>query len=107
MSRFSDNAHKLSRRDRFPEPKWMTDVDKRRLEDSLQSLMDAFNDIEYAVKDLIDTVDYKHYKPNYNLGQRLSSDFITLYNECEFLEDNYSADFNANSFSKRFRRSAY
>ncbi len=57
MSRFSDNNHKLSRRDRFPEPKWMSEADKRGLEDSLQSLMDAFNDIEYAVKDLIDTVD--------------------------------------------------
>ncbi len=30
----------------------------------------------------------------------MSSDFITLYNECEFLEDNYSADFNPESMTK-------
>lgn len=55
MSRFSLEGQPQSvghqaRRDYSPAPKWMDAVDKRTLESSLQSLMDAFNDLEYVLK---------------------------------------------------------
>lgn len=104
MSRFSLEGQPQSvghqaRRDYSPAPKWMDAVDKRTLESSLQSLMDAFNDLEYVLKHQIGEDNYDTYMPDYFLGQRLSSDFITIYNECEFLEENYSAKFNPKSMS--------
>lgn len=104
MSRFSHESSKRdwrhSRNDAFPAPKWMVEADDRRLEDSFQSLMDAFNDIEATVNPLIDAgVNIEKYLLDYPVCQRLSSDFIILYNECEFLEDNYSAKFNANQLT--------
>ena len=73
----------------------MVRADIRRLDDSLQSLMDAFNDIEAVVNPLIEAgVDIETYELEFPIRQRLSSDFITLYNECEFLDDHYHAEFN-------------
>lgn len=111
MSRFSHESSKRdwrhSRNDAFPAPKWMVEADNRRLEDSLQSLMDAFNDIEATVNPLIEAgVDIERYVLDYPTCQRLSSDFIILYNECEFLENNYSAKFNADllTYLRHLRR---
>ncbi len=83
-----------------PTPRWMVIADRRRLEDSIQSLTDAFNDIESIVLPLKQAgVDLQTYRPDFVTRQRLSSDFITLYNECEFLELNYHAKFNSDDLA--------
>lgn len=73
----------------------MLKADIRSLEDSILSLTDSFNDIEAVVKPLLDAgINIETYEPDFATCQRLSSDFITLYNECEFLDDKYSAEIN-------------
>lgn len=96
-----------SREDTFPAPRWMVEADNRTLEDSLQSLMDAFNNIEATVNPLIEAgVDIERCVLDYPVCQRLSSDFIILYNECDFLDKKYSAEFNADllTYLRHLRR---
>ncbi len=101
MSRYSSDEEHLyrirsSREDRFPAPEWMIRADMRSLEDSIESLTDAINDIEDVTMPLVRSgIDLYGYTLDFSQAQRLSSDFQTIYNECAFLMDRYSARFNA------------
>lgn len=101
MSRCSRDGETLyrsrsSREDRFPAPEWMKRADMRSLEDSIRSLTDAINDIEDVTMPLVKSgIDLYGYTLDFSQAQRLSSDFQTIYNECAFLMEHYSARFNA------------
>ena len=101
MSHYSRDEEPLyrsrsSREDRFPAPEWMIRADMRSLEDSIESLTDAINDIEDITMPLVESgIALYGHNLDFSQAQRLSSDFQTIYNECAFLMDRYSARFNA------------
>ena len=70
-------------------------ADQRSLFASFESLLYAFNDIESVLEDIIEEGHIiGEYTPEFPTYQRLSSDFITLYNECEYLTKNHRARLN-------------
>lgn len=70
----------------------MREADVRSFEDSVYSLTDAFNNIERMVKPLIDSgEDLLETEQSQEYYTLLTSYFVTLYKECEFITDNYSA----------------
>ncbi len=76
--------------------KWMESADQRDLEGSIRSLTDAFNDIEITVAPIVRSGEYpRNSVLSFEAALRLSSDFQTMYNECDYLIDRYSARFNA------------
>ena len=76
--------------------KWMESADQRDLEGSIMSLTDAFNSIEESVASMAESgIDPRHFELNFETARRMSSDFQTIYNECDYLISNHSARFNA------------
>ena len=76
---------------------WMTLADRRSPQESIQSLMDAINDIERIVEPILASVDdVTEYKLRFSDKQRLSSDFTTISNECKYLVTKHSAKLNRN-----------
>lgn len=97
MSRYSDHRkeEKHAIVSEPPAPQWMVEADRRDLAGSLQSLMDAFNDIEAVVNPIAASgADLLGYDAGFETNIRLSGDCTTLYNECEYLSENYSAKLN-------------
>ena len=87
--------NKRSDADSFSTPEWMIFADQRSLFASFESLLYAFNDIESVLEDIIEEGHIiGEYTPEFPTYQRLSSDFITLYNECEYLTKNHRARLN-------------
>ena len=77
--------------------KWIRSADQRDLEESIMSLTDAFNGIEESVASMAESgIDPRHFELNFETARRMSSDFQTIYNECDYLISNHSARFNAN-----------
>lgn len=75
----------------------MDDADRRNLKQSMQSLMDAINDIERIVNPILESGEnVMKYKLRFSERQRLSSDFTTISNECKYLVTKHSAKLNRN-----------
>lgn len=59
-------------------------------------MTDAFNDIEISVAPIVGSgMDPRIFILSFETARRMSSDFQTMYNECDYLIDRYSARFNA------------
>lgn len=96
LNRAPDSS-KQPTHERWPSAfKWISLADQRDLKESIQSLTDAFNDLEQSISLIRGSWNGPVLpEPSFEIAQRMSSDFQTIYNECEYLIDNHSARFNA------------
>ena len=73
--------------------KWMTELERSELSNSVNNLMKAFNDLEEIVHEHGFMVEEK-FKLDYPTFARLCSDCTFIYNECERIINEYGGYLN-------------